>query len=391
MTVLILLSACKLQEVTIPLGSEVVVVQGVLTLDTAAAAQYIVVERSLTGTMVIPDQDSLRGPPRPPLPISGASVVVTRDDGDSAAFAEIPDTLGVYRLPRAVAQGFLAAGRVYRLRVATPDGRVVTGRTRMPDLPVVTGIPADGAVFDRDRDTLAVTWSGAAGTKGVFIQVRPRDLRRRLTLILFTDSTSFRVSGRLPLPFEEDTLPPWVWVAGTRQTFTVAAMDTSFFNFFRTANDPFTGSGFINGVEGGLGVFGSMAPVNRTYVVRGEVDHPYEGRYQLDYTPSNGGRAFTAELDVYVNRDRPAPALVNAIGTVTQGYFSGGQALEAAGRISAAGALHLWVIDTETGAEQPAILLVGGFDPAGAANGTVQDRDGATVGTYTLTREAGDR
>ncbi|MDO8666639.1 MAG: hypothetical protein Q7J79_08510, partial [Gemmatimonadales bacterium] len=305
--------------------------------------------------------------------------------GDSVLFAELADTLGVYRLDSAAATGFLAAGRVYRLRVETPDGRVVTGRTRMPDFPVVAGIPANGAAFNRDRDTLAVTWSGAAGTKGVFVQVRPRDLQRRLTLLLFTDSTSFRIAGKLPLPFESDTIAPWVWVAGSRETFTVAAMDTNFFGFFRTANDPFTGSGFINTLEGGLGVFGSMAPVNRTYTVRGDVDHPYEGRYQLDYTPTTGGRAFTAQLDLYVNRDRP-PILINAVGNVTQGYFSGGQALEAAGLIQSAGGMSLWVIDTETGAEQPRILLLGDIDPAGTAGGIVRDRDGTDIGTYTLAR-----
>jgi hypothetical protein len=383
-----------LQEVTIPLGTEVVVVQGVLTLDTAALAQYIVVERSITGTMVIPSQDSLRGPPRPPLPISGASVVVTRDDGDSVVLTEACDPnqlcnpLGVYSFRRADAPDFLAPGRVYQLRVVTPDGHVVTGRTRMPEPPVLGGVPPDGATLNRDRDTLDVTWSGAAGSKGVFVQVRPRDLERRLTFLLFTDSTHFRIAGRLPLPFGDDTIPPAVWIAGTRETFTVAAMDTNFFDFFRTLNDPFTGSGFINTVAGGLGVFGSMAPVNRTYAVRGDVDHPFEGRYQLDFIPtaSFGPRAFTAVLDLYVNRDLPEPVLINGLGTVTQGFFAGGQALEVAGRVTSDRRLHLWVMDTETSDLQPRILLLGDFDPAGTASGTVTTRDGGTAGTYILSR-----
>lgn len=386
--------SCKLQEVTIPLGSEVVVVQGVLTLDSTAAAQYVIVERSLTGTLLIPSQDSLRGPPRPPLPISGASVVVTRDDGDSVVLAEAvfdpvrqaADPAGVYSFRRADAPTFLEPGRVYRLRVRTPDGRVVTGRTRMPGLPVLGGVPAEGATFDRDRDTLDVTWSGATASKGVFVQVRPRDLERRLTMLLFTDSSRFRVAGRLPLPFEDDTIPPAVWIAGTRETFTVAAMDTNFFAFFRTGNDPFTGSGFLNTLEGGLGVFGAMAPVNRTYVVRGTVDHPFEGRYQLDFTPTTtSGRAFTAVLELFVNRDRPEPVLINALGTVTEGFFAGRLALEASGRAQD-GRLHLWLMDTESGAEQPRVLLLGGFDPGGSASGIVTTRDSGTVGSYILSR-----
>ncbi len=387
-------AGCKLQEVTIPLGSEVVVVQGVLTLDSTASAQYVVVERSITGTMLIPSQDSLRGPPRPPLPISGARVVVTRDDGDSVVLNEMAcnpgmpacDPQGVYSFRRVDAPTFLAPGRVYRLRVRTPDGRVVTGRTRMPGLPVLGGVPPDGATFDRDRDDLDVTWSGADASKGVFVQVRPRDLVRRLTLLLFTDSTRFRVAGRLPLPFEADTIPPAVWIAGTRETFTVAAMDTNFFDFFRTGNDPFTGSGFLNTLEGGLGVFGSMAPVNRTYVVRGATDHPFEGRYQLDFTPTTpSGRAFTAVLELFVNRDRPEPVLINALGTVTQGFFTGGQLLEASGRTQG-GRLHLWVMDTESGPEQARILLLGGFEPGGSASGIVTTTDSGTIGSYILSR-----
>jgi hypothetical protein len=393
--VIAVLASCQLEEITIPLGQPVVVVQGVMTLDSAALAQYVVVERSLTGTVEVPDQDSLRGPPRPPVPISGALVRVSRDDELAVDFAEIPDTLGVYRLDRPDwPAGYWQAGRVYRLLVVTPEGDTVRGRTRMPDFPSVSGIPGSGATLNRDRDTLFVSWSGAAGTKGVFVQVRPRDLERRLTLVLFTDSTRFRIPGNMPLPLLDDTLPPVVWVAGTRQTFTVAAMDTAFFNFFRTGNDPFTGTGFINGVEGGLGVFGSMAPVNRTYEVRGVVDHPFEGLYQLRARVRSD--SLIAGLELYVNRDRPSPVLAAALGVPTSSPLQlpfATPLLEASGRIEPAppgaasgvdGLLHLWVISDSP--NQPRYLLEGTFSTSAQASGQVRDKDGSVVGGYTLTR-----
>ncbi|MBI4542135.1 MAG: hypothetical protein HY705_03830 [Gemmatimonadetes bacterium] len=77
----------------------------------------------------------------------------------------------------------------------------------MPGRPVVEGMPAEGGSFNRDHDTLHIRWSGGAGTKGVFVQVRPRDIHRRITFLVFTDSTQFRIPGNLPLPFLSDTLP----------------------------------------------------------------------------------------------------------------------------------------------------------------------------------------
>ena len=71
--VLALLGGCELQEVTVPLGREEIAVHGVLTLDSNATAQYIIVERTITGTTTIPDQESVRGlrGRRCPSPVRG--------------------------------------------------------------------------------------------------------------------------------------------------------------------------------------------------------------------------------------------------------------------------------------------------------------------------------
>ena len=383
-----LLSGCSLEEITIPLGQELLVVQGVMSLDSTQPAQYIVVERSLTGTIDVPDQDSLRAPPRPPLPESGALVVVTRDDGDSVIFAEIPDTLGVYRLDSALARPFFLAGRVYGMRVRVLDGRTVTGRMRMPDYPVVGGIPAEGATFNRDRDTLRVTWSGGGATKGVFVQVRPRDIERRLTLFFFTDSARFRVAGSQPLPFVGDDKPPSVWIAGTRQTFTVAAVDTNLFEFTRSGNDPFTGSGFINTLAGALGVFGGVAPVNRTYEVVGDSNHPFEGRYRLDGTAFSDTLA--GDLRLFVTRDLPAPQLVSALIVGPQGFIA--PQGEATGRVRiGSGQLELTLLRDPPGPalDQRRVKLLGTFVPNGVTTGLVVTPGDSVVGAFRLERLPG--
>jgi len=381
---LLLVAGCELEEIVVPLGRETVAVHAILTLDSAATTQYVVVERSITGTVEIPDEDSLRGFPRPPLPILGAAVVVTRDDSVALRFSEstVP---GVYAIPPAAGAGFLAPGREYRLRVDLPDGRQVRGRTRMPAFPVVTGMPAEGADFDRDRDTLRLRWTGAEGTDQVFVQVRPRDLQRRLTLALFTDSSGITLPGNLPTPVLSDTLPPSVWVAGTYQSLTVAAMDTNFFDYVRTANDPFTGGGYLNHLEGAIGVFGAVAPVNRTVAVRGVVDHPHEGRYEL--RALLGADSLVGEVELFVTRERPEPVLVSGLVTAWYGPATSSarpslNQVEASGLVRE-GRLGLRLV--EGGAEERGVLE-GAFNAAGATYGTVRGAGGAVVGSFVLTR-----
>jgi hypothetical protein len=384
-SVIVLLAGCEIEDITIPLGREVIVVQAVMSLDSAALAQYVVVERSVTGTITIPDQDSLRGPPRPPLPVSGARVVVTRDDGDSLLFGEIADTAGVYKVSWTEALPFLQPGRVYQLRVDVPGGRVVRGRMRMPYPLVVAGLPPDGATFNRDRDTLFVQWGGGQYSKGVYIQVRPRDVSRWVRLVMFTDSSRFVIPGRMVYPLPNDTLPPDVWIAGTRQTFTVAAMDTTFFGFFRSANDPFTGSGFINTIEGGLGVFGGIAPVNRTYDVVGDIDHPWEGAYTL--TTSFPGETVTHDITLYVTRDVPRPVLVSALASNTSGTLA--PRFEATGAVTADSVLSLTVVPDQPGpaVQQRRALLRGTFRPEGTTSGPILNpATGEQVGTFTMVR-----
>jgi hypothetical protein len=71
-----------------------------------------------------------------------------------------------------------------------------------------------------------------------------------------------------------------VFLPGFRQTVSVAAVDTNYFDYYRSGSNPFTGTGIINRLAGGIGVFGAYVPLQtRSLQVTGEVDLPLEGRY----------------------------------------------------------------------------------------------------------------
>ena len=60
----------------------------------------------------------------------------------------------------------------------------------------------------------------------------------------------------------------------------MSAVDTNFFDYYRSANSPFTGSGLINRLSGGIGLFGAYVPILTTaVVVRADPHDPFDARY----------------------------------------------------------------------------------------------------------------
>ena len=51
---------------------------------------------------------------------------------------------------------------------------------------------------------------------------------------------------------------PRVFIPGFPQAVTVSAVDANYYDWYRTHNDALLGTGLINRVSGGLGVFGSL-------------------------------------------------------------------------------------------------------------------------------------
>jgi hypothetical protein len=76
-----------------------------------------------------------------------------------------------------------------------------------------------------------------------------------------------------------------VFVPGFEQALTVAAADTHLYDYYRSGSDPFSGVGLITHVQGGLGVFGSVAVIERRMfqVTQDFTGHPMED----DFTRRN--------------------------------------------------------------------------------------------------------
>jgi hypothetical protein len=258
------LAGCKLTEVTVPEGEPVVVVQAVLAA--RSTAQFVIVERSLTGSVPAGTTNLDIPPGEPRLPIAGAMVVLSHEGPSSCTPAV--DTL----VPQAFGSGVyltrfcpLSAGDRVRLRVETPDGEVVTGTTTVPGARAVSvrlatdSAMAEGQVLDLDRlrDTIRIGVDPILA-RALQVEVRWRDEPDSLVVYLFTDTLGVALPGDLYNPFEGDSGKP-VFEVGREYTLAVAVADSNYYDFVRSRSDPFTGRGFLNRLDGGIGVFGSVA------------------------------------------------------------------------------------------------------------------------------------
>ena len=291
---LVALTACEFDRTTIPTGQTRPVVHAVL--NPGEAEQVILVERTLTGTVDVDgsvpfdaDDPIVTGSG---VPVSGAIVEVFDELGARAVAAEDATTrpdgkgAGVYRFlnQRAPIPGpgdpipppiylIIGRGREYTLRVTTPEGHVVTGRTHVPD--TYPAVDSAARSFDRDHDTLRLTWRAVPDAKRYVLRVdSPFG-----PFFLFAEETSLQLPGRMQNLFANDF--PRVFIPGFRQRVVLGAVDVNFFDYYRSRNDEFRGAGLINHLEGGTGVFGAFVTLEtRTLEVTAPIDEPIEGTYR---------------------------------------------------------------------------------------------------------------
>jgi hypothetical protein len=287
-----LASACQFDAITVPNGRERPVVHAVL--NPWASEEVILVERTLTGRVTI-DEDRRENRNDPivtggGVPIRDARVVVYNEANDSVVAVE--DAIvnagrgaGVYRFrnpasPRPSQNPSLPAlpilsGGTYRLRITTATGDTVRGTALIPQS--TSAPPPSGArFFNRDRDTLRFFWEPVARSKQYLVRVEsPWG-----PMFLFTEQLEARLPGTLRNVFQENF--PSVFLPGFQTQVSVAAVDANYFDYYRTANDPFTGTGLINRLEGGIGVFGGLAELySYSVFVSANLDDPFEGWYEL--------------------------------------------------------------------------------------------------------------
>ncbi len=260
----LMLSGCEIAEVTVAPPAPTVVVHAVLNPD--APEQIVLVEASLTGRVAINDNRDFN--PLDPIRTAGGEPITEADvrllSGSDTAGVRATETrigtrgTGRYVVPRTLLT--IAPGRTYRLRIRTSAGQVVTGETRVPGAPPgwrAGALAVRTSSFLRDRDTLRLEWPAVEAARTYAVRVEsPYG-----PWALFSDSTRFALDGRLR-NFLAPGLPS-VFFPGFRQTASIVAVDRNFYDYNRSGNDPFGGTGLISSVQGGIGLFASVLELQR--------------------------------------------------------------------------------------------------------------------------------
>ena len=274
-----LIAACDLGTVTIPTTDAALVVHSVLNPN--FAQQVVLVERTLTGQVTIPDTGFSASDPivtAGGIAVSGATVEII--DSLGRVFRGVEDVTlpvnngrgaGVYKVPLSGTQ-IILGGR-YKLHVRTIAGEELTAFTRVPRA-LTRSSGALSRSFNRDHDTLIVNWAGVPAARNYSVRVESPFG----PFYLFTDSTRVRITGDLRNLFANSLQR--VFIPGFRQDVVVAAVDSNFYDYYRTNNDPFTGAGIISRVTGGLGMFGSIVELTTgTFSVVADQHGGIEGRF----------------------------------------------------------------------------------------------------------------
>ena len=291
------LTACELGTVTIPKTTPTIVVHSVL--NPLANEQIVLVERTLTGSVNIPDTSY--DPAEPILSaggvaVSGATVEITDPNGvvyrgvEDRSVSASGKGAGAYRVALS-GQAIVLGGR-YTLRVRAPTGEELTAATRVPR----ATLRLNGGLmrpFNRDHDVLLASWGPVDGARSYAVRIESPFG----PFFLFTDSTSIRITGDLRNLFSGELQR--VFIPGFRQEMFIGAVDSNFYDYYRTNNDPFTGSGIISRVNGGLGLFGSIVNLNTGAItVSADQTEPIEGRFRL--VPSTSNPNLPTLLTLYV-------------------------------------------------------------------------------------------
>jgi hypothetical protein len=180
--------------------------------------------------------------------------------------------------------------------------------------------------FNRETDTLRIKWNAVpmARTYGLRVD-SPFG-----ALMLFSDTTHLDIPGTMRNFFASDLQR--VFIPGFQQVATVYAVDSNYYDYYRSRNDPFTGSGLINKLTGGIGVFGSVVTVDSrsVTVTQPTMDATLEGTYDMIeapntpvklvdsfvlYVESTSPQNGTASLSGFYSRSRTLPTRDAVAGT----------------------------------------------------------------------------
>jgi len=291
------LSACELDKTAIPRTESQLALHAVLSA--TATTQVVLLERTRSGRvqLVAPPFD-LEDPIGSDEGIAesgalitlimpnGSTIVATEDAAVNAGKGK-----GVYRF--ALPGSSLQRNVTYHLTVITTAGEVLSAETSVPG-----GVAATTAAFDamnRARDTLSLGWAAAPGARGYFVRIEtpygPREF--------FTESTNVRLPGLLRNVDLQEL--PHVFFPGFMQAVTVSAVDSNFYDWYRTHNDVLSGEGLLNRVTGGLGVFGALVRLRFDSIqVTAPQMRPFEGHFQFVGTPAEALGTRYLSFDIFL-------------------------------------------------------------------------------------------
>jgi len=257
-------------------------------LNPTSGAQTIIVERTLRSI------GRSTGDTRLFEPIGNARVVIYGPREDSAVATRAMGTgvsAGAYRVSSVTitdgsAGNFqpnvlrIRPGERYRLRVETTIG-IAVGETTIP----VSG-PVDGArrTFNVDRDTLRANMANVRNAAGFYLRHETtRAVHERYVTTL--DDALLRPPSNADdsdwsFSFADETIYP-----GLAQRFTIVAVDSNYFRYYVASFDPFGDDTRGNTLTGGVGLFGSVAPVmSKVLDLTANTDTPVEGSWAADRT-----------------------------------------------------------------------------------------------------------
>ena len=295
---LLVLGGCEIEKVGIPRTEARVALHAVLSASTSS--QVVLLERTRSGTVAIsaPGFEVLdpvvsdEG-----IPESNALVTLTTPSGQTLVARE--DVVvrgdgkgwGVYRF--ALPGSSLERGGVYQLGVRTAKNEILTAETTVPA--GEAAMVAAAGTFDRVRDTLALEWPAVEGARAYLVRIETPFGPRAF----FTDDTRVRLTGELR-NIDVDALPR-VFIPGFPQAVTVSAVDSNYFDWFRSHSNTISGEGLINRVRGGFGVFGSLVRLRfeDLHVVAPQPE-PETGTFEFVGTPAEQASTRYLGLELYI-------------------------------------------------------------------------------------------
>jgi hypothetical protein len=290
--------ACEIEKVEIPRPERLVALHGVLSA--SAPSQVVLLERTRNGSVAVRAPSfELESPLGSDSGIAenGAIVTLTTPSGTTLVAREDNTIVlgaaggGVYRfdLPGSA----LERSGTYRLSVLTRAGERLSASTSVPG--GTAALVAEPRDFNRATDELVVEWPKTAGARSYLVRVEsplgPRTF--------FTDETRVRLGGDLRNA-DLDALPR-LFIPGFPQAVTVSAVDSNYYDWFRTHNDALSGTGLVNRVSGGLGVFGALVRLRLLDLnVVAPQTEPVAGSFRVIGTPEELSTTPYLALELYV-------------------------------------------------------------------------------------------